>query len=210
MAIVGCTFRQAFIELEGNIRTSIIQDILESHLRSALEMFDAIPLDVVVGSYGFLQLIANDHAGPFRGGSTREQHDACSSVWKCGLQQPYSNTERNASATESTLIIGNWPRVTCKSLQNARQLELALLHRQQEPRRAKRLLRHGLSRTGGSACLRTQTEHILNLFWLIFLASAEDVRFGAFRITKFMYLRLSQEINDIGELASESRLTMVP
>jgi hypothetical protein len=79
--------------------------------------------------------------------------------------------------------------------------EIRLLHRQQKLRCPERLLRHRLTWTRSHTHLCTQTEHVLDLFWLILLGPTEDVRFRAFRIAKFVYLCLLQVINNFKGLA---------
>lgn len=114
------------------------------------------------------------------------------------LQQANSDTDGHTGAAERTLVIGDRPRVTCKGLQNASQLKLALLNGEEEPSGAESLLGHWLSRTRSSASGCAEPEHVLDLLWSVFFATAEDIGFAAFSIANFVELSLGWHERDDG------------
>jgi hypothetical protein len=92
-----------------------------------------------------------------------------------GFQQANRNAQSYASATESTLVIGNGPGVALHLLEDVGDLELGLLNGQKEARsrgegRALRLLR----RHAGAHALN-KAQHLLNLLGSVVLVAAEDI-----------------------------------
>lgn len=144
----------------------------------------------MMGSNGLLQFVANNHSGTFCGGPTCEEHNAGSGVGVCGLEEANSNAKGATRAAERALIIRDRPRVACQRLQDARQLEFALLDGHEESRCAKGGLRHGLPGARRSAILRAQAQHVLDLLWLVLLPATEDVGLATFRVSDFVYLGL--------------------
>ena len=57
-----------------------------TNLGGALEVLRTIAVDVVVGSNGLLELVADDHAGTLGCWTTRKEHDASASIRKSSLQ----------------------------------------------------------------------------------------------------------------------------
>jgi hypothetical protein len=111
------------------------------------------------------------------------------------FQQSNSNTQRHARTPQWSLIIRNRPRIPLQILQDARQLEFALLDGHEEASGSKRLGRHGLARFRSGTGVPRETKHILDLLGLVFLSTAEDVGFGAFGVADFVYLGLGKQIN---------------
>lgn len=152
-------------------------------------MFRTVPIDVVVRSYGLLELVADDHTGTLCGRATSEYHNARARIGEGRLeamsarsredsrtthfQKPNSDRHGNASASQRPLARGDWPWILGESFQDAGELELALRDRKQEASGSKSL--HGLTRARSGAVLRAQSEHILNLLWTVLLGSAEHV-----------------------------------
>ena len=66
-----------------------------NYLLGALEVFRAIPVDVVMGPNGFFQLVANDESRTFRGWTSGKQHDARTSVRKSSLLKLRSDSDRD-------------------------------------------------------------------------------------------------------------------
>lgn len=108
------------------------------------------------------------------------------------LQQANSDTESHTGAAKRTLVIRHGPRVACEGLENAGQLELALLYWEKESSCAESLLGHRLARTRGSTGSCAETEHVLDLLRGVFLTTTENVGFTTFRIANFMNLSLDQ------------------
>ena len=149
-------------------------------------MLHGIPFDLVVWSNRFFQLIADDHSGAFSRGSTGKKHDSSASIRISSFQKANGDTKSDAGASKRTLIVGDGPWVACQGFQNACQLELALLNWQQETGSTKSSLWHWLTWAWCSTALWTKTEHILDLFWLIFLSATENVWLAAFSIADLM------------------------
>ena len=94
---------------------------------------------------------------------------------KTDLQETNRNADGDTRAAQGTLVVRDRPRVTRQCLKNTCQLELTLLDWHEEACSAEALLRHRLARSWRRAILRTQPEHVLNLFRRILLATAEHV-----------------------------------
>jgi hypothetical protein len=107
-------------------------------------MFYAISINIVVGSNGLLEFIADDHTRSFSSRSTRKEHNATAGIWECRLRRHkcpklktqgyvtyFQQADRYAygdtCATQGTFICCNWPRVSSQSFQDACELEFALL-----------------------------------------------------------------------------------
>ena len=106
------------------------------------------------------------------------------------LKKSCRDAQRYTSAPKRPLVVRDRPRVPSKVLEDARQLELALLDRHQEPRCTKRLLGQRLSWTGSSAVLGRETEHVLNLLLGVVFVAAEDVGLAAFGVPDLVDLSL--------------------
>ena len=154
-------------------------------------MLRGIPINIMVGSDWFLQLIAHYHPGTLRGRTTSKQHHPCPSIRIRCLKQANSNTQCNTGATQSTFIVSDRPRIPREAFENSSELELDLGYWKEEPRCTERLRREWLSWSGCSTILRAQTKHVLYLFGLVLFSAAENIGFGAFCIAKFMHLGLN-------------------
>ena len=106
------------------------------------------------------------------------------------LEKPNSNADCISGAPQGTLVVCDWPWVAGKGFQNTGELEFDLLNGQEEPRGAESLRRYRLTWPRGSAILPTQPQHLLNLFWRIFLSSSKNVGLVTLGVTNFMDLCL--------------------
>ena len=91
------------------------------------------------------------------------------------FEQAYSNAEGDTGAAQRTLVVRDGPGVAGKRLENACELELALLDWHEEAGGTEGLWGEGLSRTRRGAVLGRETEHVLDLLLRILLVPAEDV-----------------------------------
>jgi hypothetical protein len=140
-----------------------------------------------------LQLRTNNHTGALCGWATREQHDARTGLAVTELEQASGNAQRNTSAPQRALVVGNGPGIALQLLKSVGQLELALRDGQEEAcvdvahghLRSAGLLRH--VRAGSSL---SEAKHVVDLLCGVVLAAAEDVRLGAFGVAKLVYLGL--------------------
>lgn len=162
------------------------------NLNGTLVVFDGVPVNVVMGANGLLQLIANHHSGALSSRTSCKHHDPRSSTRVGGFKETNRDTERATGASQRAFVVGDRPRVTRQRLKDSGQLEFALLDGHQETRCAERRLGHGLSGTWSGAILRAQAEHVLDLLRLVLLAPTEDVRLAALCVPNFVYLRLRQ------------------
>src|SRR6516162_6104341 len=96
------------------------------------------------------------------------------------LQQTDGDAEGNACAAKRTFVVCYGPWIALKGLEYAGQLELALLDGHEESGGAYGLEGHGLAWTGSGAGGGAETEHVLDLLWLILFSTPEDVGFAAF------------------------------
>lgn len=78
------------------------------------------------------------------------------------LQKADGNADRVPSASQSTLIVCNRPRITRELFNDVRQLPFATLDRHQKACSTE-VLRNGCAWPRDSAILRTEAEHVLDL-----------------------------------------------
>jgi hypothetical protein len=57
-----------------------------AYFGGALEVFHAIPIDVVMRSDGFLELVADNHTRALSGWPAGKQHNTPAGIWECRLQ----------------------------------------------------------------------------------------------------------------------------
>ena len=91
------------------------------------------------------------------------------------LEETNRDADSNTSAAQRTLVVRDGPRVTSQGLEDAGQLELALLGGHEKASGTKSLRREGLARAGRSTILRAQAEHVLDLLGRVLLPTTEDV-----------------------------------
>lgn len=154
-------------------------------------MLDGVSVYIVVRTDWLPQLWSDDQSRTIGSGSTSEEHNSGTSIWERSLlrvsydrasrslhtthlQQGNSNTQSYTRTSQSPLILLNRPRIPLQLLQNIGKLELASLDRHQELRSGwggdRLAWSHGLHGSPGG-----QTEHVGDLFGLIFFRAAEDV-----------------------------------
>jgi hypothetical protein len=158
------------------------------------------------------QFWADNHARALGCRTTSEEHDTAACVLEGSLQEANGNAKSNAGTANISAIAGDGPRVFLKLLEGFCELEFGLLHREQESsgwphgHRTTRLLWHA-----GSEYWLYEAKHLLDLLGGIFLATAEDVGFGAFGIADLMNLGLgSSAPNALSERRPRESLTIVP
>ena len=145
-------------------------------------------------SNSLLQLRANDHTRTLGGRATTEQHDARTGLAVAELKQTSSNAERNTSTPQRALVVRNGPGIPLQLFECGGQLELALGDGQEE---ACVDVAHGHLRSAGllghvrSGRGLSETKHLVDLLCGVVLATAEDVRLGAFSVAKLVYLGLA-------------------
>ena len=195
----------------GQVRNESHDVIVLTHLRRPIEVFGAVTVNIVVRTDGLLEFVADDQSWSFGRRTTREEHDACASVGEGRLKQAYSDADSNTRATKRTLVVRNRPGVAREGLQDARQLEFALLDRHQEAGGTECLRRHGLARPRRSTVLGAETEHVLDLLGGVLLPSAEDIRLAALSITQLVHLGLSHRYQYVQDAPNTSTIrTIVP
>jgi hypothetical protein len=142
----------------------------------ALVVLRRVAVDVVVRADRLLELGADDHAGALRRGPAREEHDARARVGERRLEQAHGDAERDARAAQRPLVVRDRPRVAPEALEDRGQLQLALLHGQEEARGPKCRLRRRLAWPwrGARRALR-EPEHVLDLLGRVLLPAAENV-----------------------------------
>jgi hypothetical protein len=80
-----------------------------------------------------------------------------------------SDLKGDSSAPERTLVVRNAPGIALERLEDARELELALLDGHEETRGTERRGRQRLSRTRDRPVRRVEAEHVLNLLRRVLL-----------------------------------------
>ena len=82
-----------------------------THLNSLLEIFDIIPINVMVGANRFFQFWANDHTRTLSARATGEDHNAPTGVLERSFKQPNSNAHGDTGTSQCSLVIGDRPWV---------------------------------------------------------------------------------------------------
>lgn len=95
------------------------------------------------------------------------------------LEHPDGDAQRDSGAPQRPLVVGDAPRIPLELLEDAGELELALLDGHEEPRRSEGGRRHGLAGTRNGSVRRVEAKHVLDLLGSVLLGSSEDVRLGA-------------------------------
>lgn len=168
-----------------------------THLDSLLEIFDVIPINVVVGSNGLFQFWANDHAWALSARATGEDHNAPTGILERSFKQPNSNADSDAGAPQRSLVIGDRPWVALQLFEDVRNLKLGLLHWQKEASRGALRTALDLGTTGSQAWSK-EPQHLLHLLGRVILVSSKDIRLGALAIPQLVNLGLhmgSQRLN---------------
>ena len=137
MSVVGHPFGEVVVELTPIWAVSAapskqvrsIRGHHSSHLHGLLEVFDVVPVDVVMRAHRLTQLGADDHARSFGGRPAREQHDPAARVLVRRFHQTHGDAEGDTGAPERTLVARRRPWILLELLQRIRQLKLALLNR---------------------------------------------------------------------------------
>jgi len=126
-------------------------------------------------------------AGAFSSGTTDKVHDTGTGILERALQQASRNTQSHTGTAQGTLIVCNRPGVVLQLFEDAGDLELGLLNRQEEARSGRAswlLLRGSRANTVGEA------QHFLYLLGCVVLVTSEDIRLGTLGVAEFMHLSL--------------------
>jgi len=164
------------------------------YLRRLLIVLDVVPLDVVVRTNRLPQFRANDNSGTFGAGPTSEEHDPRARIGEGSLKQANSDTQRHTGTPERPLVVRNRPGILLQLLEGIRQLELAALDWEKEPRGGRNVClrasgNHGLLWAKPGA---EEAEHLLHLLRGVLLVATEYVGFGALGVSQFMDMCLAR------------------
>lgn len=164
-----------------------------SHLRSLLEVLDAVPVDIMVRSDRLLELVRDDHTRSFRRRTARKQHDPRSRVRERALQETDRHAHRHARASLGALVVRYGPWIPLELLEDRGKLRLDLSHWEQEARCGGGR-RPALRRThvGRPVLEGSEVEHVLDLLRSVLFRPPEDVGFRAVGIPELVNVGLSQ------------------
>jgi hypothetical protein len=128
----------------------------KAYLDSLLEIFDVVPINVVMRSDRLLQLWTDNNTGTLGCWATSEDHDASTCILERRFQQPNSNADSDTGTSQGTLIVSNWPGITLQLLKDVGDLEFGLLYGEKESSRRTHGRRHAtrlLRSTGTNASI---------------------------------------------------------
>ena len=183
MAIVCASTTEVLVELHG-----------------ALKVLDIVLLNVVMRANPLTQLGRHDLARALRTRATAEQHHTRTRVLERALKQADGHTQCRTCAALRSLVIRHGPWVTLQLLKNARELVLALRHRQHEARRTdlatcRRTRLRGwtawrcrTSQVGRWARAGREAQHVLNLLGRVVLRATEHIALGTAFVAKLVHL----------------------
>lgn len=197
VTVVCCPLRECVVELLIVSFMRLCDDPSTTYLQGLLVVLDVVTVDIVVRADRLSELGTDDHAGTFGSGTTSEEHNAATSILERRLEQTHSDTKSDTSASQASLVASYRPGILLELLEDFRELELALLNGQEEPRGRS----HGHDRAALLAGLLgharahggvDQTKHLLHLLRIVVLIAAENVGLGALRVADLVDLGLSR------------------
>lgn len=189
VTIVRGALGEVFVELNGLARAQRPID-QQSYFNSLLEILDIVPVNIMMRADRFLQLGGNNIARTFGGCTTGEGHDTGTGVLEGGFQQANCNAQSNTSATKGSLVVCHGPGITLHLLEDVGDLELGLLHRQEEPRSWTKRRTGGLLLRETRANAGSKAEHLLDLLGGVVFVALEHIGLGAFGVAELMNLGL--------------------